>query len=199
MKGGLVLSITFANGLYQSISSARPPQNSSGSSIDFLNTSSYSRNSRWCCFELWKWRDVGKAVPQRKLCVCVSVWHEFHRLWEKIFLCNLFKRAALWIKRNIVFLCTTLYVCTFNNKQQVESEQRKQITWHVTVTDTHRFKTHDLSHVHHFKRVYQTLRPSFAELKLMQILWNINAIVFSNIKKQECRRLSNNSVTYLVT
>ena len=46
VKGGLVLSITFANGLYQSISSARPPQNSSGSSIDFLNTSLYSRNSR---------------------------------------------------------------------------------------------------------------------------------------------------------
>ena len=141
VKGGLVLSITFVNGLYQSISSARPPQNSSGSSIDFLNTSSYSRNSRWCCCELWKWRVVGKAAPQRKICVCATVWHEFHRLWEQIFLCNLFKRAALWIKRNIVILMYNRLLPAFLSAHSTTTdywELSKQIAWHVTVMVTYR-------------------------------------------------------------
>lgn len=173
VKGGLLLSITFPNGLCQSMSSANSPQNSSGSSIDFLNTSSYSRNTLRCCCELWKWRLIGRAVPQRKLCVCATFCHEFHRLWEQIFPCTLFKRAAVWIARSIaIMMCNPLISLPllFWKRQQPTTAERDSVMRRVsrsrnwyTLSEPEGVK-HDSHHVHHFKLMWQTLRQLFVQL-----------------------------------
>ena len=99
VKGWLLLSRTFVNGLYQFISSANSAQNSSGSSMDFLNTSSYSRSSLCLCRELWKWR-IGRPCKHEHE-VLTAFCNEFHRFWRESFLCNRFKRVVVWIKRDI--------------------------------------------------------------------------------------------------
>lgn len=155
------------------MSSASSPQNSSGSSIDFLKTSSYSRNTLRCCCELWKWR-LGRAVPQRKFCVCATFCHEFHRLWEQIFPCTLFKRAAVWITRSIaILMCNPLIaasICSFENDNNQQPTDRDSVTrrlsrsrnWY-TLSEPEGVK-HDSHHVHHFKLMCQTLRRLFVQM-----------------------------------